>query len=191
MADETLKILELIAGGVITAEEGATLLDALDSSPQAELPALAPAPAPPPLPPPKPAWARFWLYPVVAGLLLASLGIGYSALAVNGSIGWGWLFLSLPALALGSIIFLAGWFTRRSNWLHLRVKDGTDNINFSLPLPPALIGWSLKLARPFVPQLADFSADELLEALAETSPEGVFHVEVEEAGGEHVQIYYG
>ena len=58
---------------------------------------------------------------------------------------------SIFLLALqGTIFTLQG---QHSAWLYLRVaeKDG-DRFAIGMPVPLNLVGWSLRLARPFVPR---------------------------------------
>lgn len=197
MSEAQLKILQMIADGTISATEGETLLDALaDSATEDETgpgdPAIEPDEIMPAATmPPKPKWANYWLYPMIAGAVLASMGFGYTILAFIGDISWGWLFLTLPLLVLGSILFLLGWFTRNSGWLHIRVKDGPDRVNISLPIPLGWIGWGVKVAQPFAPQLDEYLTDDVLAMLSEEFWTEGFSIEVNETDGEHVEIFYG
>lgn len=210
MDEEHLKILQLIADGVITAEEGAELLSNLEPGSPAGFPTGSPIEvetdsdpgglalvpdevemSPPVVRPSKPFWARYWMYPLGVGVFLGTLSFAYTLLVIIGQIGWGWIFLTLPALFLGLILCVLGWLIRTSAWLHIRVKDAGTNINISLPLPLGWIAWLVKVARPFVPQLQELAVDDLLEMLAETGTEELLNIEVQEESGEYVQLYYG
>jgi hypothetical protein len=127
----------------------------------------------------------------VIGGVLALLGLGYTILAAGDTISGWWLLLTLPALILGLLLFILGWLIRYSCWLHLRIKDENTDIKISLPLPLSWIRWGIKIARPFVPKLAQVATDDVLAVMAETLLTDSFSVEVQEAGGEHVQVYYG
>jgi hypothetical protein len=203
MSQEQIKVLQMIAEGIISAEEGERLLrvleatDDVESGPNLMVPSDTepevgePVPEPTTPQPTKPHWARFWLYPTVIGGVLALLGLRYTILAAGDTISGWWLLLTLPGLILGLLLFLLGWLIRYSYWLHLRIKDENTNIKISLPLPLSWIRWGIKIARPFVPKLAEVATDDVLDVMAETLLEDSFSVEVQEVDGEHVQIYYG
>jgi hypothetical protein len=115
-------------------------------------------------------------------------------LFIEGIIGWGWLFVTWAVLALGMVLLLLGWLMRNAAWLHLRIKDGNTRLYLGLPLPLRWIVWGIGITRRFIPQLADYVTDDLLEALAEASAragEAGFKIKVQEAKGEQVYIYYG
>ena len=141
-----------------------------------------------------PDWRKYWVYPAISGGVLIASGLGHLFLFMEGIIGWGWLFVTWAILALGMGLLLLGWLMRNAAWLHLRIKDGDTRLYLGLPLPLSWIAWGVGVARRFVPQLADYVSDDLLEALAEASAkvgEAGFNLEVQEAKGEHVYIYYG
>ena len=182
-----LQILELIEQGEISVEEGARRLEALAGAPEIVEAAAAPHG---PEAPPRPAWVR-WLWQVVfwPAVLLLVLG----GLAVTKATS-GWLVLGGLLLALGVLGVLAGWWMQRARWLyvHVRQPDG-PNILIAMPLPLRLVGWLLRIARPFVPQLKETGVDEVLLALHEELKDGrPFTVEVNEGqNGEQVRVYFG
>ena len=197
MDNAYLKILQMIQDGVISAEEGAKLLDAIGPGPQpADQPAsgissdegkAATAPVGPP------SWARWvWVYPLAAGLgLLAMAGI-FTGLVLRDGRQLGWLACTLPPMILGALVMALAWWSRSARWLHVRVRDGERRINISLPLPLRLAAWGLRVARPWVPQLRDTAVDELILSLAEAdSQEGILAVEVNEGANEQVRVYLG
>jgi hypothetical protein len=82
----------------------------------------------------------------------------------------------------------------RAHWLSVRVRQSDGpNIFVALPLPLGPIAWILRIARPFVPQLDETGADELLLAMRDEMRDGrPLLVEVDEGeGGEQVQVYIG
>ncbi len=192
-----LKILQMIQDGVISAEEGAKLLDALGpglqpaDQPAGEAPPDEGKAAPAPVGPPS--WARWvWVYPAAAGLgLLAIAGI-VTGVVVREGRQLGWLVCTLPLMVLGALVMALAWWSRSARWLHVRVRDGEKRINVSLPLPMRLAAWGVRVARPWVPQLQDTAVDELILSLEEAdSQEGILAVEVNEGADEQVRVYLG
>jgi len=187
-----LQILQLIEQGEISVEEGARRLEALAGASE-----LAEAAAAPPAPeaPARPAWVR-WLWQVVfwPAVLLLALG----GLAVTAVYAWeaarGWLVVGGLLMALGVLGILVGWWMQRARWLYVHVRQAHGpNILIAMPLPLRLVGWLLRIARPFVPQLKETGVDELLLALHEELKDGrPFTVEVNEGqDGEQVRVYFG
>ena len=119
------------------------------------------------------------------------LCFGGTILAISGAISRKWLFLTLPGSMLGIFALGFGWLMRSSYWLHVRIKNEDINLRLAIPLPLMLLNWALRIARLFVPELAGLDPDELVAILAETSPDDAFSVDVQEAGGEHIQVSYG
>jgi hypothetical protein len=68
-----------------------------------------------------------------------------------------------------------------------------SNVLIALPLPLGPVAWVLRVARPFVPQLEETGADEVILALRDEIRAGrPFRIEVDEGeGGEQVQVYFG
>ena len=187
-----LQILKLIEEGEISVEEGARRLEALMGFPEETEAAAAP---PAPEAPARPAWVR-WLWQIVFWPAVLVLALG--GLAVTAVYAWeaahGWLVVGGLLLALGVLGVLVGWWMQRARWLyvHVRQADG-PNILIAMPLPLRLVGWLLRIARPFVPQLKETGVDELLLALHEELKDGrPFTVEVNEGqDGEQVRVYFG
>ena len=176
MEEERLKILNMVEAGQIDTEQAAQLLVALEA-------AHDPEPSPPTTlasdaqHPPGRKWSDFWIYPLVAGggvLLLGALAAAWlsSAGLPLPSCVCGWF----PML-LGLLIMLLAWWSRSARWLHLRIsEEGRRKIALSFPLPLPLAAWVLRLAQPFLPQLAETGVDDLLIALrdADIDDEGNF-----------------
>lgn len=188
--DERMRILELIEAGEIGAEEGARRLEDLMASAEAPEPDSTPA-----APISRPALVR-WLWQVVfwagvalmaaGGLLMASV---YAERIAAGWLPWGWI-----VFLLGVVVTLVGWWLQRAHWLSVRVRQSDGpNISIALPLPLGSIAWGIRIARPFVPQLEETGADEVLLALRDEMEKGQpFVVEVNEGeNGEQVQVYFG
>jgi hypothetical protein len=188
--DERLQILEWIEAGEISVEEGARRLDAL-----AEAAESSETPTPPAAPVVRPALVR-WLWQTVfwTGVaLLVGGGLLVVAVYVWGFAN-GWLFCGGPLLVFGVLIVATGWWLQSAHWFSLRVREkGGQRISFAFPLPLGLVAWTLRIARPFVPQLRETGVDELLLAMQKELRDGrPFAVEVDEGeDGEQVQIYFG
>jgi hypothetical protein len=117
------------------------------------------------------------------GLLLAD---AYRARGTPGLI-WGWI-----VFLLGLAVMLVGWWLRQARWLWLRVREhGRRAFSIAVPLPLSLMPWTLRVARPFVPQLQGAEGEALIETLErELRAGGDFEVHVDEgAGGDQVDLY--
>lgn len=137
-------------------------------------------------------WTRFWLYPLAAAGTLVALG-GFVLLLVlltGAARGWqvcGWLPLSLGILGV-----LFAFWSRSAKWLHLRVKEKEGRrIAISFPVPLTLVAWILRVGGPFVPQLRETGADEMILAFRDAGREEPLHLQVDDEDGEHVEIYIG
>lgn len=195
MEEERLQILRMLESGQIEAEEAVALLAALE--PQEHLVVeTAPAPAEDRPAPSVDSWARFWVYPLMAGgavLIVGALvmGLVYATAAARGWLICGWL-----PMILGLGVMLLAWWSRGATWLHLRISErssGKRKVAFSFPLPLTLTAWTLRIAQPFVPQLKETGVDDLIIAFRDSSSrdEPLF-IDVDDGEeGERVQIYIG
>jgi hypothetical protein len=193
MTEERLEILKMLESGQIGAEEAATLLAALDESPALE-PAEVAAPALVPEERQENRWARFWIYPMMAGggvLIVGALVMGL-VYASGGAKGWlvcGWL----PML-MGLTVVVLALGTRRAPWMHLRISEGGKRkIALSFPLPLTLAAWAVRIAQPFVPKLQETGVDDLIVALRDSAVRGkpVFIDVQDDQEGERVELYIG
>jgi hypothetical protein len=222
MSEERKKILDMVSSGKISPDEGAALLrlvsvsdeeETADTEQQPPLPegeaqgAAEPTPAhgadtAAVGPGPEGQTAarvtggagRAWLYPLWAGLLLLLVG-GTVVLAMHeqqrANAGT-WLCGWIPLFVGLTIVTLAAW-SRTAHWIHLRVRDHETNIALSLPLPLGLAAATVRLARPFVPQLRDTAVDEAILALRD-GLEGNEDITIDvqdDDQGESVQIDFG
>ncbi len=199
--DEThLKILQMIQDGVISAEEGEKLLNALDGAarlaPEGQPGAVGVAEQPggegaKMSPAGPPGWSRrVWIYPLAGGVSLLALA-GMASVLLAQREHWGWLVCTLPLMGFGALVAALAWWSRTARWLHVRVRDEGTRINFSLPLPLRPAAWLARLARPWVPQLRDTALDDLILSLAEMDDEDILAVEVNEGESEEVRVYFG
>lgn len=241
MSEERMRILEMIAQGTITAEQGAQLIRALDeaeSLPAESEPAdagpedsFAPesleasadfvelfdetetsagdAPsAPPPAPEatgssfnPSPAlrrWKQFWFIPLGIGAVITMLSGLLLFAGIRGDWNWFWMSCVWLPLLLGIFVIMLSWMSRTARWLHVRVNTGQEEwprrIAISLPLPLRFTAFILRVFGRFIPGLDDvpIPVDEAVLALEKSlSPDDPLYVNVQDAGGERVEIYIG
>ena len=219
MNEERKKILDMVASGKISPEQGAALLR-LVSAPEeqeAELseqsgpvgtqeptsPAQVASAATPdgssaavPAPTDRTA-SRFgplWLYPLGAGLTLLLVGgtvvtSMHQQQRVN---AWTWLCGWIP-LFLGTLVVTLAVWARTAHWIHLRIRDHGHRVALSFPLPLGLAAAAVRVARPFVPQLRDTAVDEAILALRD-GLQGNEDITIEvhdDDEGESVQIDFG
>ena len=104
----------------------------------------------------------------------------------------------IPAIAVAAtaLVIVTSWFSRTARWLHIRVNTGEDDwprrIAISLPLPIRLTAWGMRVFGHYIPGIEGMPIDEAILALKDSAtPETPFYVEVDEPGGERVQVYIG
>jgi hypothetical protein len=195
MEEERLQILRMLESGQIEAEEAVALLAALEPEDQPVVEA-APAPAED-----RPAlsddhWARFWVYPLMAGGAVLVIGALVMVLVYATAAARGWLVCGWLPMILGLGVMLLAWWSRGATWLHLRISErssGQRKVAFSFPLPLTLTAWALRIAQPFVPQLKETGVDDLIIAFRDSASrdEPLFIDVNDDKDGERVQIYIG
>jgi hypothetical protein len=197
MEQEQLEILKMVEAGQIDAKEAAQLLAALDEVMLPDSEEVRGAAPPLPLGTTErqaSQWARFWIYPMMAGggvLIVGALVMGL-VYASGGAKGWlvcGWL----PML-MGLTVVVLALGTRRAPWMHLRISEGGKRkIALSFPLPLTLAAWAVRIAQPFVPKLQETGVDDLIVALRDSAVRGkpVFIDVQDDQEGERVELYIG
>lgn len=199
MNNERLRILKLIEAGEISVEEGLRRLERSSEPESAEASGSAEAPRPPgegDQPPPEFAISGFvrvvWQIVFAVGVaVLAAGGLllarAYSREGMPG-FTWGWALF-----ALGLLMLLLGWWLQRARWFTLRVREHSGPaFTIALPLPLGLVVGLLRIAKPFVPQLQEMKADQLILAMRdELRDGGSFVVNVDEGeDGDQVEMYF-
>lgn len=197
MEEERLEILKMVESGRIRAEEAAMLLEAIGGGE-----ARGESPAPPQSLPARlgpdqdleSRWARFWIYPMMAGGGVLIFGALLLAWLYAADVAPGWLVCGWLPLLLGSLVVALALWTRRTTWMHLRISErGERKMAFSFPLPLGLAAWAVRLAQPFVPQLQQMGVDDLILALRASGSRGepiLIDVQDDERG-ERVEVYVG
>jgi hypothetical protein len=138
---------------------------------------------------------RWWVLPFGIGLLITTLGaiLMYMGSTQSG-FGFGFWLAWLPFL-LGIFIVAVSFQTKRSVWLHVRVKqepgETPQRISISLPMPIALTRWFFSAFGDHIPGLRDQPLGNIPEILTNLSSEEPFYVHVNEEAGEEVEIFIG
>lgn len=206
------KILEMVEQGIISAEEGLRLIDAMGAGKNGDgevndiqsegvkvsvEDVLEPAPrvSDEELKRMK-RLKRWWILPFAIGLLITTLGAvwmytGY----INRGFGWGFWLAWIPFI-LGIFVVAISFQTSRSVWLHVRIKqkpgESPARISISLPLPISLAKWFMSVFGHKIPGLKDQPLGDLSELLDNISPEEPFYVHVnDQEDGEEVEVFIG
>jgi hypothetical protein len=207
MDADQLEILKKVKSGEISAEEGARRLSQLESAPPDASPQAQAAPVIHEVSPqvhevnPKDLpeenlenFRSWWLMPLWVGLGILVFSGGFMSWAFANGLFF-WFYCAWLPLSLGLLVMLLAVWSRTARWLHVRVHQSnakeSQNIRISFPIPAGLIGWSLRLVGPRIPQLKDKewidTAIPILETLSSSKEPLV--VEVNEQDGEKVQVY--
>lgn len=192
MNEERKHILNMIAEGKISAEEGVQLLESLadeDETKEGEIGSDDISALGDP--------RRFWIYPALAGAGIAAIGAALY-LAIYGR--WGmtpWLTCGIVPFLVGVTVVTLGWWSRQARWFHLRITNlhtGHRQFVMNLPLPLGLTAWVVSILRPFIPRFRQTGIDEMILSLRdgiEKSGQPLVVDVTDEDGGERIQIYFG
>jgi hypothetical protein len=191
MSEEQRQVLQMVQNGVITPEEAAQLLDALNAPP----PARVTEPVFYEAPPDMKHLRRHWEVPFFVGLIL----LGVAGLCVSNVSNTLLLICGWSLFALAGMITVIGWLSQWSPWVHVRIRERDGSrIAISLPLPLSLIDELVELSRPLVRRFTDAETVENLDTAATllTAFKGApldepITVEVDEPDGDHVRVYIG
>lgn len=207
------KILEMIQQGVLSAEDGLRLIDAMGTGkndegngdelhPEGVMVSVEDV-----LEPSMPRisdeelkrmkqFKRWWILPFALGLLITTLGAvwmytGY----VNRGFSWGFWLAWFPFI-LGIFIVAVSFQTSRSVWLHVRIKqkpgESPPRISISLPLPISLAKWFMSVFGHKIPGLKDQPIGDLSTILDKISSDEPFYIHVNDKDdGEEVEVFIG
>ncbi len=98
-----------------------------------------------------PEWARrYWVYPLIAGLLVVALGAWIIAATVHANILW--FVIGLPILLLGSLVVAIAASAQSAHWLYVDVRGGKGqghDVHVAVPFSMALLRGAFWVARLF------------------------------------------
>lgn len=98
-----------------------------------------------------PEWARrYWIYPLIAGLVIVGLGTWIIAATVHANILW--FVLGLPILLFGTLVVAVAASAQSAHWVYVDVrgnKGQRHNVHIAVPFSMALLRGALWLARLF------------------------------------------
>jgi len=205
------KILDLVEQGIISAEEGLRLMDAMGAGKNGSEEAIptetVQISVEDVLEPTAPHISdeelqrmkrlkRWWVLPFALGLLITTLGAvwmytGY----INRGFGWGFWLAWIPFI-LGIVVSAISFQTSHSVWLHVRIKQkhgqSPPRISISLPLPLSLTRWFLTVFGHKIPGLKDQPLGDFSEVFEHISPEEPFYIHVnDKEDGEEVEVFIG
>jgi hypothetical protein len=203
MGEAEERILEMLAGGTITAEEAEELLAVLAADDQSEpvigeiVEAAEIQDAKPHSPPPDLSrfrrWWRIPLFVAMGSAIISGAGLilmyQSSEVALLGFMCIWSIFII--ALFVSVLLLMA----RRSTWFYINVeeRDGS-RFTFGMPMPLGLVNWSIKAARPFVPgkQAAHLETANAFVSVMKDDPEAApIMIDVDDEDGDKVQVYIG
>ncbi|MCP4428997.1 MAG: hypothetical protein GY803_31315 [Chloroflexi bacterium] len=205
MSDEARnQVLQMLQDGKLTAEQAQELLQALESPSTSQsdepTPVLTGEVIQPEEPPDMDRFRRFWQYPFfIALLVLLLVGLGLRSLyqSSEGAITL-WFVCVLSVFVLLTLLTVLVFMSRRSAWLHVRVKEKDGRkIAISLPLPMGLAQWGINIARGFMPNEKqanlDVASEFLKTARADLKSPGSdpLMINVDDEDGDQVQVFIG
>lgn len=197
--NERLEILSMVESGVISASEGARLLQALQdeefpettetgldseggfstaeggaAAPSAQRNAVADHPREV-FEPEIEKWRRWWMVPVWFGVGVTVIGALLAFWAYQASGFSFWFGCAWVPFFIGLGVIAMAWGSRTARWLHLRIKqkpgERPQTIAFSIPLPLRLTSWLLRTFGRFIPDLREHGVDvaSVVQALERTT----------------------
>jgi hypothetical protein len=205
-SEERKKILQMVADGVISAEEAATLMRTLDEgASEADVQVWEAAAGAgdeqenaPEFEEIKSRARRFAMIPLWIGVFLAVLS-AWGMYAVQQSRGMNfWFFCLLLPLFVGILLITLGAAGSDTRWLYINVDrrhadDGPGNITFGFPLPLGFAAWLLRTFGRQIRGIKNTNVDEIiqfLDAAGRSSAPLIINAN-DNDNGERVQVYIG
>ena len=202
MSEERRRVLQMLQDGTISTEQAMELLEALDHDDDDELSAVIVSESVTTSEPPPDLnkYRRFWKIPFfisLAVLLLFGFWLRSIYQSTEGAITFGFICVWTLFMFAGFITLLA-FLSRRSTWLHVRVKEKEGKrIAISLPLPLRMANWGIGIARGFVDDetrghltMASEFINAAQDTMREPGAEPLF-INVDDDDGDHVQVFIG
>lgn len=205
-SEERKKILQMVADGVISAEEAATLMRTLDEdTTEADVEVWEAAAGTgdgqedaPEFETIRSRARRFAMIPLWIGVSLAVLSAwGMYAVQQSGGMNF-WFFCLLLPLFLGILLIILGAAGPGTRWLYINVDrrhahDGPENITLGFPLPLGFAAWILRTFGHQIRGIKNTNVDEIIQFLDAAGRSGAPLIinANDNDNGEHVQVYIG
>jgi hypothetical protein len=187
--NERIQILEMIESGVITAAEGARLLQALDAddrleeSLEGEFQSAESSGMPGTyadsgeesfgsasgdvieneFEPNFEKWKSYWVIPLWVGVGITIIGSLLMLWAYQSTGFSFWFGCTWLPFFIGVALIAIAWGSRSARWLHLRVKqepgEWPQTIAFSFPLPLNFAAWFMRTFGQFIPKVNEIGID--------------------------------
>jgi len=207
-SEERKKILQMVQDGKISAEQGASLMRALEAGsdsvePEAEvleagagtgfesneLPEFEEV---------KSRARRFAMIPLWIGVFIAVLS-AWGIYSIQQSMGLNfWFFCLLVPLLFGVLLIALGAGGEGSKWLYVNVdrrnaRDWPRNITLGFPLPLGLTAWFLRNFGQYIHGMEKTNVDDIIQTLDATgnSSSPLIINANDNEDGEQVQVYIG
>jgi hypothetical protein len=204
-AEERKKVLQMVADGKISAEEAATLMRALEDSPEDRPDVIETAPgagsdktSAREFDEVRKRARSFAMIPLWVGVFITVVS-AWSMLSVQQGAGFNfWFFCWGMPLVLGILLIALGARGQNSRWLYVNVDrthqpEWPRNITLAFPLPLGLASWLLRNFGSHIEGLKHTNVDEVINAIsmAKNIDEPLIVNVDETEGGERVQVFIG
>ncbi len=187
-------IIERVARGEITAEQGTHLLAGSTVTP-GNPPETPVEERPPSIPLP---WekSQWWMIPFGGAVAFTMLVVWFGYLALTSTGPGFWFYFWVILFLFGTLGMIVAWQTRQTRWLHLRIRQAPgrtpQQINLSLPFPIGIATWFFRHFGQYFPQTRDISLDKFMDEIDRgLTPDAPFTLHVDGDGGEQVDISIG
>ena len=205
-SEERKKILQMVADGKISAEEAATLMNALEDSAGEQIEVIGTESGfvyersdAPEFEEVRRRASRFSKGFLGMGILFTVLSAwAMFAIQQNAGLNFWFYCLGMP-LFLGILFTVLGAGSRTSRWLYVNVdrsqaEDWPRNITIAFPLPLGLASWFIRNFGRHIDGFKKTNMDEIINAiaLAKTIKEPlILNVDENDKGSERVQVFIG
>jgi hypothetical protein len=207
-SEERRKILQMVAEGKISAEQAASLMQALEADADSEAGEVdvfetgtasgEAGPEAPEFEEVKRRARSFAMIPLWIGVLVTVFSAwGIYSVQQNAGVNF-WFFCLMLPLLLGVLLIVLGASGQSSKWLYVNVdrrnaQDWPRNITLAFPIPLGLTAWFLRTFGHNIRGMKNTNVDEIIQILDATGKSGaplIINANDNE-DGEHVQIYIG
>ena len=200
MSEERRRVLQMLQDGTISTEQAMDLLDAMEGEEEVTEVSKGDFDYIPEPPPNMNKYRRFWKIPfIVSGVFLLLFGVWLRSIYLSSEGAITFAFICVWTLFMfAGLATLLAFMSRRSTWLHVRVKESQGTrIAISMPLPLRLANWGIGIARGFVDDhtrghlnMAAEFINAARDTMSEPGSDPLF-IDVDDDDGDHVEVYIG